>query len=258
MSRLAGKTAIVTGAASGIGSAIARGFADEGAKVCVADISQEKCDQVASEIGRGAVGIAVNVCDKEAISRLVKTVDNNLGSIDILVNSAGVFGMESVIEVSESEFDRIMAVNIRGLVFMTKAVLCHMLEKNQKGSIVNITSSAGRRASPGACVYSMSKAAVISYTQAAAQEMAPAGIRVNAIAPGATDTAMWREQVTPAFNKVLGPDVPDATTALTSLTPAGRMAESQDYVGAAVYLASDESSFVIGQTLNVDGGYLMN
>lgn len=255
MGRLENKVAIVTGAASGIGRAIAEGFLAQGAKVCIADINHEKCDQVAAELGDGAIAVAVNVTETASIDDLVLAVNEQLGPIDILVNSAGVFGMEAVTEVTEQEFDRVMGVNIRGLVFVTKAVLRNMLANKRKGAVVNIASGAGRRASPGACAYSMSKAAVISYTQAAAHEMARAGIRVNAIAPGATETPMWREQVTPKFSQIHSAD---ATTELTAMTPAGRMAVPGDYVGAAVFLASAESDYIIGQTLNVDGGYQMN
>jgi NAD(P)-dependent dehydrogenase (short-subunit alcohol dehydrogenase family) len=253
--RLQNKVAIVTGAASGIGRAIAEGFLKEGAQVCIADINQKKCEQVASELGQGAIAVAVNVTDLTSIDLLVTSVEEQLGGIDILVNCAGVFGMEAVTEVTEAEFDRILGVNIRGLVFVTKAVLRSMLASGRRGAVVNIASVAGRHAAPGAAAYCISKAAVISYTQAAAQEMAPAGIRVNALAPGATDTAMWQDDVIPRVHQASGLD---ATASHADITPAGRIGTAGDCVGAAVFLASEDSEFVIGQTLNVDGGYQMN
>ncbi|MCY4426820.1 MAG: glucose 1-dehydrogenase [Halieaceae bacterium] len=257
MNRLNNKVAIITGGASGIGKGIAQGFVKEGALVCIADIDSRKCEQVAKEIGSGAIGYALDVTSIESINALVNHVMSTFGEINVLVNSAGVFGMQMVTDVSEEEFDRIYGINIRGLLFMTQVVAKTMIATGNKGAVVNIASGSGRRAAPGASVYSSSKGAVISFTQGAAQELVQQGIRVNAIAPGMVMTPMWKEQVEPVFSKIWGPDA-DIEEINIGATPAGRFSTPDDYIGAAIFLASDESDFVVGQTLNVDGGYLLN
>ncbi|MFA5630204.1 MAG: glucose 1-dehydrogenase [Porticoccaceae bacterium] len=256
MARLEGKIAIVTGGASGIGRAVAEGFAKAGAKVCVADISQEKCDQVAREIGLGAMGHALDVCQQASIDTCVDAVVEKFGAVNTLVNCAGVFGMQMFADITAEEFDRVVAVNSKGLLFMTQAVVRRMLAGGSRGAVVNIASGAGRRGQPGATVYALSKAAVISITQSAGLELVGQGIRVNAIAPGSVMTPMW-EQVRDTYGKILGEGAdPDKATVDTN--PSGRISVPADYVGAAIYLASDESDYVVGQTLNVDGGYLLN
>ncbi len=251
--RLQGKSAIVTGGASGIGLAIARGFAEEGARVCVADVAGARCESAATEIGRGSFGHALDVRDRRSIDTLVAAVVARAGGIDSLVNCAGVFGMQPFTDITEDEFDRIFAVNARGLLFVTQAVVRQMLAQGRGGTIVSIASGAGRRAAPGAAVYSASKAAVINLTQSAAQELICHGIRVNAIAPGAVRTPMWT-QVDDEFSKVMGVKPGSAEALQAAATPAGRVSTPDEYVGAAVFLASPESSYVVGQTINVDGG----
>jgi len=251
--RLQDKSAIVTGGASGIGLAIARGFAEEGARVCVADVDRARCESVAAEIGRGSFGHALDVRDRESIHALISDVVARAGSIDTLVNCAGVFGMQAFTDITGEEFDRIFAVNARGLLFVTQAVVRQMLAQGRGGTIVSIASGAGRRAAPGAAVYSASKAAVVSFTQSSAQELIGHGIRVNAIAPGAVRTPMWT-QVDGEFSKIMGVQSGDAEALQVAATPAGRLSTPEEYVGAAVFLASSESSYVVGQTFNVDGG----
>jgi len=256
MARLEGKVAIVTGGASGIGRAVAEAFAKAGAKVCVADISQEKCDQAAREIGLGAMGHALDVCQQASIDTCVDAVVEKFGTVNTLVNCAGVFGMQMFAEITTEEFDRVVAVNSKGVLFMTQAVVRRMLASGSRGAVVNIASGAGRRGQPGATVYALSKAAVISITQSAGLELVSQGIRVNAIAPGSVMTPMW-EQVRDIYGKILGEGV-DPDKAMVDTNPSGRISVPADYVGAALYLASDESDYVVGQTLNVDGGYLLN
>lgn len=253
MGRVEEKVALITGGASGIGKAIAEALAKEGAKICIADLSQKKCDQVAAEIGRDAIGLEIDVCSQASIDSVVDAVVHHFGAINVLINSAGVFGMQSVIDITPEEFDRIVGVNTRGTLFVSQAVIKAMLKGNNLGSIINIVSGAGRKASPGAAVYSLSKAAVINFTQCAAQELAKNNIRVNAIAPGTTDTPMW-EDVRRIFKDVQGGS-PDE--AIVAETPASRLGVPADFVGAAIYLASDESSFMLGQTLSIDGGYVL-
>jgi NAD(P)-dependent dehydrogenase (short-subunit alcohol dehydrogenase family) len=255
--RLQGKIAIVTGGASGIGLEIAKGFGQQGARVCIADVLPAACDEAALSVSNGAFGHVLDVRDRRSMDQLVSDVVAKAGGIDILVNCAGVFGMQAFTAVTEQEFDRIFAVNARGLLFITQTVARQMISQGRGGAIVCIASGAGRRGSPGAAVYSASKAAVISLTQSAAQELIPHGIRVNAIAPGATRTPMWAD-VEKQFSKTLGLQTGGAEAAQVAVTPAARLAKAEEMVGAAVFLASAESSYVVGQTLNVDGGMYLN
>lgn len=257
MDKLTGKAAIVTGGAGGIGYAIARGFAHEGARVCVADVSQDRCAAAAREIGLGAFGATLDVRKRGSIDALVTIVCSEMGAIDILINCAGVFGMQPLSSITEQEFDRIFSVNVRGLLFMTQAVARRMISQERGGSIANIASGAGRRAAPGASVYSASKASVISLPQAAALELIQYGIRVNAIAPGGVYTPMWT-QVEQQFASTLGVEPGAAAKSHIAATPAGRMSTPDEYAGAAIFLASADSSYVVGQTLNVDGGMYLN
>ncbi len=255
--RLANKVAIVTGGASGIGMEIAKGCAAEGARVCVADLSPEKCATLAASIGAGAFGHALDVRQRGSIDALIAGVVATAGGIDILINSAGVFGMQMLVDLTEAEFDRILGVNARGMLFVTQAVARQMIKQKRGGAIVSIASGVARRPSPGAISYSASKAAVVSITQAAAQELIAHGIRVNAIAPGPVLTPMW-EGVEKEFAVVMG-TTPEAMRAAQSASTAiGRMSTPEEYVGAAIYLASAESSYVVGQTLNIDGGLNFN
>jgi len=255
--RLQGKVAIVTGGASGIGLAIAHAFGREGARVCIADLGQERCAAAAAEVGSGAFGFNLDVRDARSICELVAHVVAATGAIDVLVNSAGVFAMAALTDITAEEFERIFAVNTRGVLFMMQAVARRMIGQGHGGAIVNIASGAARRAAAGAAVYSASKAAVISLTQSAAQELIAHGIRVNAIAPGAVLTPMWT-QVEATFARVMGTSPEAALATQIAATPAGRLSTPEDQASAAVFLASAESAFVVGQTLNVDGGLYLN
>jgi NAD(P)-dependent dehydrogenase (short-subunit alcohol dehydrogenase family) len=256
--RLAGKVAIVTGGASGIGLEIARGYAREGATVCVADISAEACDRAAAAIGGDAFGHILDVRDTASIAALVEAVVARAGGVDILVNAAGVFGMQRIVEATPEEYDRIHAVNARGLVFMIQGAARQMIAQGRGGAIVTIASGVSRRAAPGAVAYSSSKAAAQSIAQAAALELIEHGIRSNAIAPGAVRTPMWTEQVAGTFSRVLGLSKEAAEQIQVAATPLGRMAGPEEFAGPAIFLASDEASYVVGQTLNVDGGMYLN
>jgi NAD(P)-dependent dehydrogenase (short-subunit alcohol dehydrogenase family) len=250
--RLKGRTALITGGASGIGRAIAGGFAQEGARVHIGDVSGQRCAQAAEAIGQGAAGHALDIRDRQSIERLMQRLVAE-GGVDVLVNCAGVFGMQVLTEVTEAEFARIFSVNVLGTLLMTQAVARAMIARGRGGTVVNIASGAGRRPAPGSVVYSASKAAVISLTQCAALELIPHGIRVNAIAPGAVRTPMWN-QVESIYAATLGPGTGTAEAAQVALTPIGRMSAPEEYVGGAIYLACEDSAYVVGQTLNVDGG----
>jgi len=181
------------------------------------------------------------------------TLNGTNASYWLAMLSAGVFGMQVLTEVTEAEFARIFSVNVLGTLLMTQAVARAMIARGRGGTVVNIASGAGRRPAPGSVVYSASKAAVISLTQCAALELIPHGIRVNAIAPGAVRTPMWN-QVESLYAATLGPGTGTAEAAQVALTPIGRMSTPEEYVGGAIYLACEDSAYVVGQTLNVDGG----
>lgn len=256
MGRLEGKIAIVTGGASGIGLAISHGYAAEGAKVCVADLHADACQAAAEAIGHGAIGHVLDVRDPRSASELVARVVSVWGGVDILANCAGVFGMLALADITGEEFDRVMAVNAKGLLLMISAASNQMIAQKRGGAIVSIASGAGRRGVAGAAIYAASKAAAISITQSAALELVGHDIRVNAIAPGAVRTPMWQE-VDQKFSAVLGLAPGSAEAVQVSYTPLGRMAAPEEFAGPAIFLASDESSYVVGQTINVCGGMYM-
>jgi D-sorbitol dehydrogenase (acceptor) len=247
--RLPGKIAIITG--SGIGFAIAVACLREGARVFIADLGEARCREACEKLGEGAAPAPVDVSDPAAIEAMTTDVVKIAGRIDVLIACAGVFGAGEIAKTTPAEYDRVMAVNARGLFFTIAAASKAMVSGGGGGAIVVIASGAGRRGQPGTSPYAMSKAAAISLTQSAALELAPHRIRVNAIAPGSVATPMW------AAVKANHVD-PDIEAKMLALTPAGRMAQAEDMVGAALFLASDESAYVFGQTLNVDGGLFMN
>ena len=243
---LNGKVALITGASRGIGEAIAIGFARAGADVVVASRKLADLEKVAQEVrqmGRRSLAVVAHVAKMEEINNLVSKVKGELGRIDILVNNAATNPtMASAMDVDERAWDSIMNLNLRGLFFLSQAVARLMKEKGG-GKIINISSIAG--ITPDLLpVYSISKAAVIMATKVMAQQWAQYKIRVNAIAPGLTKTrfseALWNN--------------PDILKIAMSKTPMARVAEPDEMVGAAIYLASDASSYVTGQVIAIDGG----
>lgn len=255
--RLVGKVAVVTGGAQGIGAAIARAFAAEGARVAVADVAIGRAEALAAEIGGGAMAVSLDVRDRASIDAMVATVTERCGGIDILVNNAAVFDMGPLLDVDEASYDRLFAVNVKGLLFTTQAVARVMVEQGRGGRIINMASQAGRRGEALVAVYCATKAAVISLTQSAGLALIPHGINVNGIAPGVVDTPMWDEvDALFARHENLAPGEKKRQVGLA--VPAGRMGTPDDYRGVAVFLASDESAYVVAQTFNVDGGNWMS
>ena len=246
---LTGKVAIVTGASRGIGEAIARGFAEYGAAVVLAARKQDALDSVAADInasGGQALAIACHTGKAADIEALYARVAAESGRVDILVNNAATnpyFG--PMIEATEAIFDKTFEVNAKGYFLMAQRAARMMVEQGS-GSIINIASIAGVSPSLMQGIYGMTKAAVISMTKGFAKELGPAGVRSNAICPGLTDTK---------FAKVLI-DTKEIHDIFIRDVPMGRHAEPREMVGAAVYLASDASSYVNGAVLACDGGYL--
>jgi D-sorbitol dehydrogenase (acceptor) len=189
--RLQGKVAVVTGGARGIGRAICERYADEGARVVVADILEGEARETAGAVGRGALGVRLDVTRRDSIDAMVETVVREAGGIDILVNNAAIFDMGPLLEISEASYDKQFAVNVKGMLFTTQAVAARMVEQGRGGKIVNFASQAGRRGEALVAVYCASKAAVISLTQSMALALIQHGINVNGIAPGVVDTPMW-------------------------------------------------------------------
>ncbi|HEY4469809.1 MAG TPA: SDR family NAD(P)-dependent oxidoreductase [Stellaceae bacterium] len=245
---LTGKIALVTGGGNGIGAASCRTLAKAGARVAVVDRDGEAAAKVASEIGGGATGHALDVADGDAFKRLVSEIATQRGGIDILVNSAGTITRQTIAAMPAADWDRIMAVNLRGPFNGTQAVIPHMKQRGG-GAIVNIASVAGRRISfGGGANYTASKAGLLGLTRHAAYELAPDKIRVNAVCPGPTATAFGGGQIPSTERKA----------ERARKIPLGRMVEAADIADAVLFLASDLSRMCTGIALDVDGGVLIS
>ena len=243
--RLKDRIAIVTGAGSGMGEAIAHTYAREGARVAVLDVNEQAANKVASAIGASALAVACDVTNKADIARAVEMTEKKFGITDILVNNAGVAHVNKpLMEIDEREYDRVFDVNVKGLFMFIQAVVPAM-RKNNGGVIVNIGSTAGLRPRPGLSAYNATKGAVHNLTKTLAVELAPDKIRVCAIAPVATDTPLL-----PTF---LGP-APGQREKFIATVPLGRLATAQDIADAALFLASAEAKFLTGNIMEVDGG----
>lgn len=255
--RLNGKTAIVTGGARGIGGAIAEGYAREGARVCVADILADEAEATAQRIGNGSFACHLDVTKQTSIDACIAEVEAKAGGIDILVNNAAVFDLAPVGEITEKSYERVFGVNVKGLIFMLQSTAMAMVKRNKGGKIINFASQAGRRGEPLVTIYCASKAAVISITQSAGLGLIKHGINVNGIAPGVVDTEMWAD-VDALFAKYENLPIGEKKRMVGEGVPYGRMGRPQDLLGAAVFLASAESDYVVAQTFNVDGGQWMS
>ncbi len=249
--RLAGRVAIVTGAASGIGRAIAQALAREGARVAVADLNETGGAEAARAIekdGGTARAWRVDVTDAAAVAATVQAVVSTWGAVDVLVNNAGWDTPMPFVETTPEFWDRILAINLRGAIACTHAVLPHMIRQGH-GKIVSIASDAGRVGSTGEAVYSAAKGGLIAFTKTIAREVARHRINVNCVCPGPSDTPLFRNE----FAKVN----PKLAESLTRVIPWGRLGTPEDVAPAVVFLASDEAGFITGQTLSVSGGLTM-
>ncbi|WP_299390760.1 L-iditol 2-dehydrogenase [Pelagibius sp.] len=256
MSRLEGKTALVTGGARGIGSAICHAYAAQGAKVAIADRLFEDAQETAARLGDAGIAVAMDVTDLAAIAAGVAAVEKKWGGIDILVNNAGIFNMAAIEEVTVEDYRRQYDVNVGGTIFAIQAVVPGM-RKRGGGAIINFSSQAGRRGEPNITLYCSTKAAVISITQSLALELAKDRIRVNAIAPGVIDTPMWT-QVDALFARYENKPVGQKKREVGEAVPLGHMGAPEDVAEPAVFLASEEARYITAQTLNVDGGNWMS
>lgn len=239
--RIDGRVAIVTGGGSGIGRGIAAGFRAYGAKVAIWERTAETCESAASEIG--ALGITTDVRDSAQVDAALARTIAELGTPSILVNNAGGVFSSPILETTENGWDALYKSNLRHVLLCTQRVAKAMVEAGIGGSVISVTSIEGTRAAPGYAAYAAAKAGVINYTKTAALELAPYGIRVNALAPDFT--------MTEGLEAVAMPGVLDR---VQHMIPMGRAGHVDEMAGAAVFLASDLGAYVTGQTIHVDGG----
>lgn len=257
MKRLNGKRALITGAARGIGLEFARAYLAEGARVAIGDINIDAARKAARDLGESAMAVHLDVTDQASIDAGVAEVERAFGGIDILVNNAALFTAAPIVEIGRADYDRIMAVNVAGTLFMMQAVARGMIERGQGGKIINMASQAGRRGEPLVAVYCASKAAVISLTQSAGLNLIGHGINVNAIAPGVVDGEHW-DGVDAFFARYEGKAPGQKKKEVGEAVPFGRMGTAADLVGMAIFLASSEADYIVSQTYNVDGGQWMS
>lgn len=258
--RLLNRHALLTGAAGGIGLAVAEAFLREGARCTIVDINSQPTEGAQTLIARHpdrAQYVQADVTKNASIAAMVAAARKRFGTVEILFNNAAVFDLAPLLESDEASYERLFAVNVKGMFFVMQAVLKQMVEAGVKGSVINLASQAGRRGEALVSHYCASKAAVISYTQSAALAMAPHGIRVNGIAPGVVDTPMWAN-VDALFAKHEHLAIGEKKKAVGLAVPLGRMGRPDDIAGAAIFLASDEACYITAQTLNVDGGNVMS
>ncbi len=257
MTRLAGKTALITGAARGIGLAFAKAYVAEGARVAIADIDIQRAKDAAAELGQVAFAIEIDVTNQQSIDEAVARAATHFGPIDILINNAAIFTAAPIVEIEREDYNRVFDINVSGALFTMQAVARHMIKHGTKGRIINMASQAGRRGEPLVAVYCASKAAIISLTQSAGLNLITHGINVNAIAPGVVDGEHW-DGVDAFFAKHEGKPPGQKKREVAAAVPYGRMGRAEDLTGMAVFLASDEARYIVAQTYNVDGGNWMN
>ncbi|MBA92411.1 MAG: 3-oxoacyl-ACP reductase [Phyllobacteriaceae bacterium] len=246
MGRLQDKVAIITGGASGFGEGMAKRFAEEGAKVVVADLNAKGAERVASEIGDAAIPVTVDVALRDEIQAMVDAATQAFGRVDIMVNNAGFTHRNgSLLDVDEDTFDLITAVNMKAIYHSTQLVV-PIMERQGGGSIINTASTAGLRPRPNLTWYNASKGWAITATKSMAVELAPKRIRVNALCPVAGETAM--------LASFMGGDTPEIREKFKSVIPLGRFSTPLDIANAALWLASGEAEFITGVALEVDGG----
>jgi 3-oxoacyl-[acyl-carrier protein] reductase len=242
--KLDGKTAIVTGAASGFGAGIARKFAAEGATVMIVDLNEDAAQDIASKIGGTAY--KADVSNGDEVADMIETAITRMGHVDIMVNNAGITHLPAQMEdVTEDDFDRVFAVNCKSVYLTARSLVPHFKHR-QTGAILNIASTAGVSPRPRLNWYNASKGWMITATRAMAVELAPDGIRVNALNPVAGET--------PLLKSFMGEDTPEIRAKFLSTIPLGRFSQPEDLGNAAAFLCSDEASMITGVCMEVDGG----
>jgi 3-hydroxybutyrate dehydrogenase len=246
------KIALVTGGGRGIGRAIALAFAGEGVRVAVAARTAEQVEQVAAEIGGGAIALVCDVSDPESVGQMFTQAREQLGEVDILVNNAGIAESATLVTTSDDLWARHLAINLSGTFYCTRAALPAMLEKKW-GRVINIASIAGKAGAPYIAAYSASKHGVMGLTRSAALEVATSGVTVNAICPGYVDTEMITRGIERITTRT-GRSAEEALESLKKMSPQNRLATVEEVAAVALLLASDEGRGINGQGINVDGG----
>jgi len=253
MGLLEGKVALITGAARGIGRAIAEVYAEHGAKVAIGDLRLEECRQVVKGINAlypdSAIAIDLDVTVPKTINRAIEETVAAFGELNILVNDAGIHRPHYIIDFPVDDWDLVYSINVRGTFLCTQAAALQMIKQGKGGCIINISSASGKKPDPQGAAYCSSKSAIIGFTRVAALEFGKYRIRANAILPGATNTEMLQGLIQ---------DVPGLIEELVDKTPMGRMAEPRDQANAAVFLASDLASHITGDAIVVSGGEFMD
>ncbi|KUM43044.1 L-iditol 2-dehydrogenase [Pseudomonas sp. EpS/L25] len=257
MNRLEGKSALITGAARGIGKTFAKAYLEQGATVAIADINIDKARETAAELGDRAYAVALDVTDQVAIDAAIAQVVATTGKLDILVNNAALFDLAPIVEITRESYDRLFAINVAGTLFTLQAAARQMIVQGHGGKIINMASQAGRRGEALVAVYCATKAAVISLTQSAGLNLIEHRINVNAIAPGVVDGEHWAG-VDALFARYENRPLGEKKRLVGEAVPYGRMGTAQDLVGMALFLASSDSDYVVSQTYNVDGGNWMS
>lgn len=257
MSKLAGKSALITGAARGIGTAFAQAYVREGATVAIGDINLEAAEEAAHEIGPNAYAVHLDVTCQDSIDAAVATVVQRAGKLDILINNAALFDAHNIVDITREGYEKLYSVNVAGTLFSLQAAARQMIAQGHGGKIINMASQAGRRGESLVAVYCSTKAAVISLTQSAGLNLIQHKINVNAIAPGVVDGAHW-DHVDAMFAKLEGKEPGQKKAEVSAGVPYGRFAKPEDLTGMAVFLASDDANYIVAQTYNVDGGQWMS
>ena len=250
---LSGKVALVTGGASGIGTGIARILAARGARVAIGDLDARAAAGIAAGLP-GALGLRLDVTDRASTSAAVDQVEERLGAVEVLVNNAGVSSVAPFLDITDQDWDRLMNVNLRGVLIVTQRVLAAMRER-RSGRVINISSMAGKEGLPNLAHYCATKFGVVGLTQALANEVASYNVTVNAVCPGVVRTPLWDD---PAAGILRDLDGEKGWQAFVDGIPLGRPQTTEDIGNACAYLASDLAANITGEALNVSGGQQMH
>ncbi|QFT30369.1 Sorbitol dehydrogenase [Labrenzia sp. THAF82] len=257
MTRLEGKSALITGAARGIGKSFAERYVAEGATVAIGDINLAGAEAAARDLGPNAYAVELDVTDQSSIDAAILSIEEKTGGLDILINNAALFDLAPIVDITRESYDRLFSINVAGTLFTLQAAAKSMIRRGQGGKIINMASQAGRRGESLVGVYCATKAAVISLTQSAGLNLIRHGINVNAIAPGVVDGEHW-DGVDALFAKHEGLKPGEKKASVGAAVPFGRMGTADDLTGMAVFLATPDANYIVAQTYNVDGGNWMS